>query len=116
PTAFLGDMQKVLGNSTYSLKLTDQISSSCGSYTVADTPEQNFSAQSGRNTLTFVVAPGGNPKIPQGRALDITLPWQDTPQNGTWEILLNQSVKASSSNPNGWNVQPLGLLDEAFTD
>lgn len=101
PSAFLPDIQDQLG-SVYNVSLTDLLSSLCGSYTVADQPQQNW--PTGRNTLTVSVSGVGTPQIPQGRALDVTVPGADSPVNGAWDVVLNGQVVASSVSPQGWNL------------
>jgi len=105
PAAFLPDIQSKLGQ-VYTAVMMDQVGTGTSTYTITDAPEQNWPNFYGKNVLTVVVNPGGNPSIEQGRCQDVMLPNNDTVQNGSWEILFNQSVIASSVNPNGWNVEP----------
>jgi len=102
PAPFLGEVQAALGG-VYTVALTDQLSSACGLYSFADTPHQNWPVA--KDILTFVVAPGHNPQIPQGRCLDLAVSGSATPQNGSWDVVLNSQVVASSGLPNGWDVE-----------
>lgn len=104
PSPFYTDIQAGLGQ-TYHVGLLDQISSGSGSYTISDTPQQNWPNQYARNILSATVYTGANPAIAQSRALDITLPGSDQPQEGQWDIARNGQTVASSLNPQGWNVE-----------
>ncbi|HEV2471431.1 MAG TPA: hypothetical protein VGS41_02120, partial [Chthonomonadales bacterium] len=104
PSAFSADIQTYL-NTTYTAKLSDEVQNTSGSYALTDTPEIGWPALFSKNLLSFVTMPGGNPKIPADRCMDIAMPWTDLPADGTWEILLGQAVIASSVSSNGWDVE-----------
>ena len=101
---FLDELGNSLGGD-YSAYLTDQLSSACGNYNIADLPHQNWPYQ--KNILTLKISPlSGIVAIPAGRCLDITLPGTDMPDNGAhWDILLSGQVVGSSGNPQGWDVE-----------
>jgi len=107
PAAFLADIQTQLGDDCV-VRLTDRISSLCGSVSVTDAPPQGL--QVVKNILTLAVAGARNPQIPQGRSLDVTIAApatssQNVPAQGTWDILFNNAVVASSGNPAGWYAE-----------
>ena len=110
PPGFLADTSSGLGG-IYQVGLIDAVGSGGSPYTLTDRPEQNWPGFYGKNVLSLVVNAGANPTLEQGRCLDMVLSYNDTVQNGTWEILLNQTVLlnqaviASSVQPQGWSVE-----------
>ena len=103
-TALCVDIESALGQ-TYGVGLVDQLANASPSYSVTDTPTFGWPGVYAKNVLAVQVGPFGNPAVDKGRSLDILLNWQDAPTNGNWEIVLNQTVIASSVSPNGWNVE-----------
>lgn len=103
---FCADITAGLGQD-YQLALTDQISAAAGNYTITDTPQYNWPTLSARNILMFLLNPGSNPAIAQGRALDLALSGRDIPFNSVdWDIVgPDGSILASSVSTNGWDVE-----------
>jgi RHS repeat-associated protein len=101
-TDFMPDLQARLG-AIYQVAMADRVSSICQTNSFTDNPQTNW--PTARNRLLCVVEGDTNPQIPQGRALDLTTTGSIAPTNGSWEIVLNHAIIASSGNPNGWNVE-----------
>ncbi|WP_301002435.1 fibronectin type III domain-containing protein [Capsulimonas corticalis] len=103
PQPYLDDIQLGLG-ARYQVQLVDQLRSLCGPSTVlSDSPQYGW--PQAKNILTFETAPAGGVSIADGRALDLVLNGSDHPDNGSWDIVYNGQVVASSGQPNGWDVE-----------
>ena len=103
PSVYLADLQGNLGNE-YDFHLVDQASIGCAAFGISDQSQPGWPET--KNSLTFLITSANNPQIPDADCLDISVPGTNAPANGTWEIVLNNSIVASSGNPNGWNVEP----------
>lgn len=96
PLPYLEDIRLHVGG-YYQLQLVDRISGICGSADLTDNPQMT-------NAITVLLF-GNNPEIPAGSCLDISLPGAEPPANGTWDIMLNNTIVASSGNSDGWDVE-----------
>ncbi len=101
PNTFYPDAEACLGG-MYSLQLSNRVSSVCGqAYTATDTPETAWPWDKNIFTLAVVM----DRQIPQGRCRDFVLAGDDSPVNGTWDIVFRDQVIAASGQPNGWDVE-----------
>lgn len=86
----------------YPLQLVDQISSLCGSnQIVLDRPYGSWPTN--KNIFTFMTS--GRRAIAQGRCMDLVLDGTNGPLNGSWDIIQDGEIVASSGQPNGWSVE-----------
>ena len=101
PSEYCQDAEAALGGE-YELPLLSQLSSLCGgSHDVLDLPHGSCPAE--KNILTILVET--RPEVAPGRCLDFILPGSRAPLNGTWDILLQKRIIASSGRPEGWDVE-----------
>jgi hypothetical protein len=75
-------------------------------YDVTTAMSMSLMSGTSRNILTVQVEPASfSPGIPQGRSLDITVGGTVKPANGSWEVLWQGALVASSGLANGWSVE-----------
>jgi RHS repeat-associated protein len=112
--SFFPDIAAGMG-AFYRVRLIDRVSAFCPDFLFTDTPRgwrpggaagvTTFSSPSqdpGRNRLSLLVAPYGNPEIVAGRSQTITLGGPAGPINlgvNGWEIRYKDKIVASSGNP-----------------
>lgn len=93
-----GEIISKLGTN-FSVLLADAINSASDKYVVEDRPQFAWPYQRNRLTLLLGDQPVG---IPQGRCVAVTRPGSELPLNGQWDVLLDDTIIASSGSPNGW--------------
>jgi RHS repeat-associated protein len=97
--ANLGDH---VGN-IFQVKLSDRITGTCQPFQVNDYPQAEWPLS--RNSLCFEVQDYRDPQIPQGSCRDIVGVGLEAPLNGLWDVVFEDSIIASSGNPQGWDIE-----------